>query len=317
MNQFGSKKNNYGFQWMITGPSQYQFCGETVTQLPAGAYTCTLDPYGREIYHFRNLLIDSLINVEGSLPDRILKEINQFWSCGSRFAKYGFLHRRGYLLYGKQGGGKSSLIHQIIQGIIRQGHVAFFCDYPRAFTQCVEKFREVEPSRPVLCVFEDIDSIIENYGESELLQWLDGNHQINKAVNLATTNYPEKLDPRIHSRPRRFDRILRIESPDTNIRRAYFTEKVKDLTNEELTQWVQLSEGLSFASLAELVISVCCLGNDIHDTATLLRNLEEQKPNSNTIWPTEFDANGEANKVMNEETNGELTEEANGELVSN
>ena len=66
------------------------------------------------------------------------------------------------------------------------------------------------------------------YGDSELLQWLDGNHQVNKSINLASTNYPEKLDRRITSRPRRFDRILRIDNPNARLRAAYFARKLTD-----------------------------------------------------------------------------------------
>src|SRR5438270_14102 len=82
------------------------------------------------------------------------------------------------------------------------------------------------------------------YGDSELLQWLDGNHQVDKAINLATTNYPEKLDRRIISRPRRFDRILRIDAPDARMREAYFGRKLPELEPAELSRWVELSEGL-------------------------------------------------------------------------
>src|SRR5262249_23195198 len=83
----------------------------------------------------------------------------------------------------------------------------------QVFNRCVALFRQVEPDRPIVCVFEDIDAIIAVYGDSDLLQWLDGNQQVDRAGNLASTNYPEKLDRRIIARPRRFDRILRIATP--------------------------------------------------------------------------------------------------------
>ena len=153
----------------------------------------------------------------------------------------------------------------------------------------MEKFRAVEPVRPIVCVFEDIDAIIEHNGESDLLQWLDGNHQVDKAVNLASTNYPEKLDRRIISRPRRFDRVLRIESPDARLRAAYFARKLPDQAPEERLRWVRLTEGLPFASLAELIISVCCLGNDVEESVALLKSLDEHAPTSQ-----EFAANGAA-----------------------
>ena len=40
---------------------------------------------------------------------------------------------------------------------------------------------------------------------------------MNRTINLASTNYPERLDRRIISRPRRFDRILRIEDQERKV----------------------------------------------------------------------------------------------------
>lgn len=269
-----------GSQWMVMGGGQYKVCGRTMRRLPAGAYTCSQDCYGNPLFTLKMLKVDDLIDFEDSLPSRILGEIGKFWTLGDRFRKYGFLHRRGYLLYGKQGCGKSSLIHQIISKIVAAGHVAFFGEYPQAFIRCMEQFRGVEPDRPMVCVFEDIDAIIEHYGDSDLLQWLDGNHQVDRAVNLASTNYPEKLDRRIISRPRRFDRILRITSPDERLREAYYTRKLPDISAAERAEWVRLTEGLPFAALAEVVISVRCLGNDLEETVELLKKLDAHNPSS-------------------------------------
>ncbi len=280
-------RNEYGFQWMVTGVNTYQVCGRTAQALPAGAYSCWTDNCGNPVFQGRELQVDELINFADSLPARVLTEIKRFWAMGERFTRYGFLHRRGYLLYGKQGCGKSSLIHQVVSDVVAEGHVAFFCTYPAGFIRSMEKFREVEPDRPVVCVFEDIDAIIAQYGDSELLQWLDGNHQVDKAVNLASTNYPEKLDRRIISRPRRFDRILRIDAPDARVREAYFAKKVADLSPAELARWVELTDGLPFAALAEMVISVRCLGNDLEESAKLLRSLDEHNPSSLEFANTE------------------------------
>src|SRR5262249_16377179 len=128
--------------------------------------------------------------------------------------------------------------------------------------------------------FEDIDAIIARYGDSDLLQWLDGNQQVDRAVNLASTNYPERLDKRIISRPRRFDRIVKVPPPDPHIREAYFARKLTDHSAAERNRWVDLSEGLPFAALAELVISVECLGNDLEQAAALLRQLDSEQPSS-------------------------------------
>lgn len=278
--------NQSAMQWTRTGRNQFQVCGPTEITLPPGAYSCSLDSCGRPMFTKRDLRVDALVDFPGSLPNRILDEVDRFWSLGEQFDRYGFLHRRGYLLYGKQGGGKSSLVHQIVDNIVASGHVAFFCENPYEFRQSMTKFREVEANRPMVCIFEDIDSIFEHWGDGELLQWLDGNTQVNLAVNIATTNYPEKLDPRIISRPRRFDRILKIEAPNDGLRASYFESKMNDLSAAELAQWVELSTGLSFASLAELVISVRCLENDLEESVNLLRRLESHTPSSDEFYET-------------------------------
>lgn len=285
---FAADVGNRPVQWKVVQAGVFEVCGVTAGQLPAGAYGCTLNQYGDVQLVTRDLQVDDLIDFADSLPARILEEIENFWALGEQFQRHGFLHRRGYLLYGPQGSGKSSVVHQVVHRIIKAGHVAVFCEHPGFLTRAMEVFRKIEPGRPVICLFEDIDAIIEIHGDSELLQWLDGSHQINKVINIATTNYPERLDRRIVSRPRRFDRIIKIEAPTAAIRAAYLGRKLPELADDgRLETWVALTEGLSFAALAELVISVACLGNGLEETVNLLRALDDQRPDSK-----EFDRPG-------------------------
>ncbi len=278
---YAAEAGNSPVQWKIVQSGIFEICGVTAHKLPAGAYGCSLNQYGDVQLMTRDLQVDDLIDFAESLPSKILEEIENFWDLGDLFTKHGYLHRRGYLLYGPQGSGKSSVVHQVVHRIIKASHVAVFCEHPGFLTRAMEVFRKIEPDRPVVCLFEDIDAIIEIHGDSELLQWLDGSHQINKVINIATTNYPERLDRRIVSRPRRFDRIIKIESPSASIRETYFRKKLPDLaTNGQLAHWVGLTDGLSFAALAELVISVACLGNQLEETVSLLRGLDEYQPNS-------------------------------------
>ena len=264
-------------QWKVVQAGVFEVCGVTAERLPAGAYGCTLNQYGEVQLLARDLQVDDLIDFANSLPSKILSEIESFWDLGEQFQRHGYLHRRGYLLYGPQGSGKSSVVHQVVHRIIAAEHVAVFCEHPGFLTRAMEVFRKIEPDRPVVCLFEDIDAIIEMHGDSELLQWLDGSHQINKVINIATTNYPERLDRRIVSRPRRFDRIIKIESPTASIRETYLSRKLPDLTaNGKMPHWVAMTEGLSFAALAELVISVACLGNTLEETVEVLRQLDDQ-----------------------------------------
>src|SRR5713226_994909 len=236
---FAADVGNRPVQWKIVQSGVFEICGQTAARLPSGAYGCSLNQYGDVQLMSRDLQVDDLIDFADSLPAKILHEIESFWDLGDLFLKHGYLHRRGYLLYGPQGSGKSSVVHQVVHRIIKASHVAVFCEHPGFLTRAMEVFRKIEPDRPVVCIFEDIDAIIEMHGDSELLAWLDGSHQINKVINIATTNYPERLDRRIVSRPRRFDRIIKIEAPTATMRETYLRKKLPELTSQsKLAHWV-------------------------------------------------------------------------------
>jgi ATP-dependent 26S proteasome regulatory subunit len=112
------------------------------------------------------------------------------------------------------------------------------------------------------------------------LSLLDGDAQIDRIVNLATTNYPEKLDKRIVNRPRRFDQVVKIGMPNEKVRRAYFLSKLLKASDDAIDEWVKLSEDFSFASMAEMVVGVCCLGQNLEETAERLKKLTITRPSS-------------------------------------
>jgi hypothetical protein len=89
----------------------------------------------------------------------------------------------------------------------------------RSPRKCLQMLRAVEPERQVVGILEDVDALIERYGESEYLSLLDGEAQVDNVVYVATTNYPERLDARIVDRPSRFDTIRYIGMPSAGARR--------------------------------------------------------------------------------------------------
>lgn len=289
------RPQNGPVQWRCEVTGIYEPCVYTRRALPAGAYTVAT-PYEKPVqFHAKDLQVDDLVDFPGSLSEKLLHEIEEFWSLGEQFRRLGYLHRRGYFFYGPQGSGKSSVVHQVVAQVIQAGHVAFFCGDPDEFIQAMLLFRRIETDRPVVCVFEDIDATIEQHKESQLLQWLDGFHRINAVINIATTNYPEKLDRRLVSRPRRFDRIVKIEAASREVRQEYLARKMPALPSLELEEWVDKTSGLSVAALAELVISVACFGKSFDETLGRLQRMEEQQLSSDEFdhpFPIGFKTNG-------------------------
>lgn len=60
----------------------------------------------------------------------------------------------------------------------------------------------------------------------------------------------------------------------------YLEKKLKISDCKDLELWVEKTEGFSFAALAELVISVKCLGNDFEASLKGLRELFTKKVSS-------------------------------------
>lgn len=266
-------------QWGAVGARTFKAFSVTHTKLPAGCYSVSKDMNDdRIIFVGKYIKSDKIMRFKGGMTDQLLKEIDDFWNREQNFVDNGFLHRRGYLLYGPQGTGKSSIVWQVAQDVIQRGGVVFVCDNPKFFAEGLKVFRNVEDKRPIVCVFEDIDAIIRKWGEVEILSLLDGDNQVDKVLNIATTNYPENLDKRIVNRPRRFDRIYKIVSPGDVVRIAFLKEKLPK--DQDLKQWIKKTKGLSFAALAESLISVLCLGNELDETVKILRDIESKTPKS-------------------------------------
>jgi hypothetical protein len=277
-------------QWAVCGPHTYKAVSSTAAKLESGVYGVSVSQYHGLIYQRKAVCVDDLLRFPDSVSGKILGEITTFWGKGKQFQEHGFLHRRGYLLHGPAGSGKTCLVQQIIADIVNADGLVFQCsNHPSIFNDGLAQFRKVEPNRPIVCLFEDIDTIIDEHGEDEILALLDGENQIDKVLNIATTNYPEKLDRRLVARPRRFDRVLEIGMPSDDVRKMYFQKKL-NVTDEEIEKWVKASNGYSFAACAELVISVCCFENPFDKAVKTLDEMMSAHPKS-----SDYEIKGKSN----------------------
>lgn len=291
-------------QWFVVANGAFVPGGRSTPRLPAGGYSCSVDD-GMPRLIPKTLVTDDMIFLPDSTAARILGEIDRFWTRGDVFARYGFLHKRGYLCYGPPGMGKSIMVAKLVQDAAAKDWLAVFCQHPGEFLVCMAALRRVEPERPLLAIFEDIDATINNYGDSDLLQWLDGNDQCDRCVSIATTNYPERLDPRLVNRPRRFDELVKIGPPDRNIRRAYFLRKMPEIGTAELDQWVRLSRGMSYGALADMIVCVRCLDYGLEQAAERLRQHLTRRPDGQRDFKgaqkVGFNGNGHAGGLPRED----------------
>lgn len=284
-----AKKNKHDDTSSVHGTKFIQYskegdaflpCGNTVKKLKAGTYKIYKTEHGLPIYEPSPIKSDEWLTFRNDLITDVLDEVQKFWERRNVFRDFGFLQRRGYMFYGPPGTGKTVLLKQITQKIVESGGIVFICDtHPDIVQTGLKYFSRIEPNRNIVCIFEDIDAIIDRFGDSHLLTLLDGEDSIDHVLNIATTNYPEKLDKRLIGRPRRFDRVVKISYPEPEMRLYYFTQKLK-VSESEAQKWVDATEGFTFAAMTELVISVKCLGNTFEQSVKRIRNLLDLKPSS-------------------------------------
>jgi predicted AAA+ superfamily ATPase len=271
-------------RWSNLKNDEYAPAYVTATQVPSGVYeivwNSNLSTHTLKKQPFKT---DELYHLPSPEIMDILKDIESFWDRVDKYKQYNFIHKRGILMYGDPGCGKSGIIQLIAQDLIKRNGIVINVkdeEDVEKFTSFIPTFRKIEPNRPLVVILEDIDSIAgENrYQTARLLNILDGVKQIEGVVYIATTNYPEKLQERITNRPSRFDRRYKVELPNDDIRRAYIRHKLndEDISNIDIEEWVKKTDGMSLSHLKEVVISVIVMGRTFEETINNLEELAER-----------------------------------------
>jgi hypothetical protein len=222
---------------------------------------------------------DELYLFESGPMKSILSEIDRFWGLKESFSSLGFLHNRGLLVEGPPGTGKSSLFQQVTEMMVNRGDVIFFTTDVSALREGLKNYREVEPERKVVVVFEDVDEVV-GYSERALLQLMDGDAQIQNVLYLASTNYLNRIPPRL-LRPGRFDKVIHLGPPAMEARQTYLKKKLEGKETPEKIKWLaEQTNGLSFGHLRELIIGGYALKEPIAEVLKRLRGhaIQEKAP---------------------------------------
>ncbi len=167
-------------------------------------------------------------------------------------------YRRGVLLHGPPGNGKTSLIRMVGGQLPKIPFMLLRSDgqmSPGALRQIIQRWQR---QAPAALVIEDLNWLLEQIDVSQFLNLIDGIERQDAAglLLIATTNYPEKLDPAINNRPGRFDVTIELGNPDLVLRQAFFDKnltKDTDLDDRTRVEAAKQSDGLSFAHLREIL----------------------------------------------------------------
>jgi hypothetical protein len=205
---------------------------------------------------------DDLVLSE-SVVNLVRKDFESFLHREEWFRNNRLPFRRGYLLHGPPGNGKTSLIRAMLNTSGLNGHSIRLFQEQTDDAHLERMFQAAANFAPSLVVIEDIDRAFPRMPSSEvrckvslqqLLNCLDGVDSQDGVIVVATANDPTVLDSAILRRPGRFDRVVALPAPDRQLRLGYLSKFNPHLNVDALFGAVEESDGLSFAQLKEAYI---------------------------------------------------------------
>jgi len=191
------------------------------------------------------------------LPPALRAELRQtvdgFFTARELYRKHAVPHRRGLLLAGPPGNGKTSILRAIGSSANVPVVVTVVDEGGSNLARAFETAADLAPA--ILCL-EDLDSLVgQGQGRTQFLNLLDGLQPLEGVLVIATTNHPECIDPAITKRPSRFDRVFVIPEPELAQREAYLARELAgDAPAGAVEHYAEETDGYSIAFLKELVL---------------------------------------------------------------
>lgn len=209
---------------------------------------------------------DSIIMDDETKKD-IQSNTIDFLKRGEEWAKYGIPLKRGVLLAGEPGTGKTivcKVLMSLADGITCITTSAYLLDEGCYIDDLYDIAQDLTPS---IVFIEDIDSIGQDrmeYGYQKvsalttLLAILDGVEERKGIITVATTNCLEVLDKALSQRPSRFDRVIKIARPSLDQRKELLNRLCQKIPLDESTKgYIALkTEGYTPAQIQEMVYSL-------------------------------------------------------------
>lgn len=249
--------------------------GATIPRLDAGFYNVVRSEHGWGVAPAKPVS-DDLIDIPGTPADEVMHDITKFLATKHRYMRVGLTHKRGYLLHGPPGTGKTSLGLMVGRRFVKDADgVVFFIPNSGLLSIATDIIRAVEPGRPVMFLMEEADSFL---NDVIALSILDGELSLAGAVFVAMTNHREKMPPRIANRPGRFDRVMYVGAPPRAVQVEYFKRLIARLGEDHGDAPEHMAtalEGidLSMGHLREAFVSHILMGATMSEIAERFRQM--------------------------------------------
>ncbi|KAH6914827.1 ATP-dependent Zn protease [Coprinopsis sp. MPI-PUGE-AT-0042] len=197
----------------------------------------------------------------------IQKDVYGFFSSEKIYKDLGIPWKRGLIMYGPPGNGKTISLKAIMKDCEIKGftplYVKSFHHYAGDERAMIEVFEKARAVSPCIVIMEDLDSLITDYNRSFFLNQVDGLHNNDGLLLIGTTNHFDRLDPGLSTRPSRFDRKYNFDDPDEESRKLYvlyWKKKLEsnhdiDFSDKLVDDIAKSTSRFSFAYLKEAFVS--------------------------------------------------------------
>ena len=145
-----AKSNNVGgyIQWMSSDGQLFRPASLTAPELSPGVYQIGADMGG---LYFSKMTVttEGLIRLPDTNSDKVIEEIRSFWEKEAMFRENNLTYKRGILLHGPPGSGKTATARIVTEDVVNRGGIVIQFQDPDGFAQALRILREIQPDVPV------------------------------------------------------------------------------------------------------------------------------------------------------------------------
>lgn len=232
---------------------------------------------GEEIPYPKKMDWDDLFMPE-SLKNEIKLSIEGFINGKHIYENANIPWKRGILLYGVPGNGKTTLIKTIISNYKFKA-VTVQTGLPSYDEALKDAFSYAEEQGPSLLFLEDINVMLSQTDTSHFLQLMDGISSKEGLLIIGTANDISQLQSNITDRPSRFDRKWEIPVPDHEMACLYMKKYLQncDISNKDIDTICKqaVQKNFSYAHLKELYLGAAFLSISKNKNKLNLDDLKE------------------------------------------